>query len=308
MLKKDLWLPHEPRFAFPVFKGVNSLVSFSIRPDFEPLNVKKLHIIFGYSVIRVGRGSISKTILELWKNICEYTPLIFSKNKTLSFRLAIISRKGKFLGSKNIDGKYSAGGSVDVNVSNVLKEIGLPNDDYTAILIMTRGRTDVFRSSPGSYSMTYYNDHVYTTFRTGGFARILNESGRKSHHGFRGINPKIVVTDKITSSILLINHSSDPLYDDSAKPESVLIRPDGEKRYAKFGEIPPFGGVEKTMEELFGDDVSQFLSKFGGKGTIVTTCEGVTLGSIHLRRARDGSSMSIEHSRPSHTYLLHGGD
>ena len=194
------------------------------------------------------------------------------------------------------------------NLNEIIKELNLPDDDYMGILIMTRGRTDGFRSSPGSYSMTYYNDRVYTTYRTGGFARALNESKRKQHVGFRGINPKVIVNEKFSSSILLINHSSDPMYTGSANPKSVLIRPDGEKRYADFGKIPPFGGVEHSIEELFGSDVNDFLSAFGGLATTVTTCEGVSLASIHLRRARDGSSMSIEHSRPSHTYLLHGGD
>jgi len=174
--------------------------------------------------------------------------------------------------------------------------------------IMTRGRTDGFRSSPGSYSMTYYNDKVYTTYRTGGFARTLNDPDKKSQYGFRGINPKIIVTDKISSSILLINHSSNPLYDETANPKSVLIREDGKTMDADFGSISPFGGVERSMEDLFGKEVIDFLAPFKGKGTIVTTCPGISLASIHLRRVKDGSSMSIEHSRATYAYLLHGGD
>ena len=88
----------------------------------------------------------------------------------------------------------------------------------------------------------------------------------------------------------------------------MLIRPDGEKRTANFGEIPPFGYLEKSIEELFGDDMISFLSSSNGLATTLTICPGVSLASIHLRRARDGSSFYIEHSRPSHTYLLHGGD
>ena len=60
------------------------------------------------------------------------------------------------------------------------------------------------------------------------------------------------------------------------------------------------------MEDLFGTDVVEFLRPTSGRATLITTCQGVTLASLHLLRARDGSSMAIEHSRPSHTYLLNG--
>ena len=309
MLQKNLWLRHEPRFQFPIFKDVKTLVSFSIRPDFNPLKYSRIPHVLGYSMLRVGKGSLLKSIKAVSSDISEYGSLLFSKDSgKLKFRLAITNRHGKLLGVHLFDKSYPPGGSIDVNVTNIISDLKLPNDDYMGILIMTRGRTDGFRSSPGSYSMTYYNDKVYTTYRTGGFARVLNDPNKKDHFGFRGINPKVIVNDKVTSSILLINHSSDPLYDTTANPKSTLIRADGKTRKADFGSIPPFGGIERSMEDLFGDDVAKFLEPFGGKGTTVTECQGISLASIHLRRARDGSSMSIEHSRPTHTYLLHGGD
>jgi len=164
------------------------------------------------------------------------------------------------LGVFKVPESYPPGGSIDIDVTDVIEKLGLPRDNYMATLVMSRGRTDGFRSSPGSYSMTYIGDQVYTTYRTGGFARILNDPTRKRHAGFRGINPKAIANNRFISSLLLINHSSNPSYDESATPHSLLLRADGAMREATFGVIPPFGGVERSLEELFGKDVSEFLA------------------------------------------------
>lgn len=224
----------------------------------------------------------------------------------MKFRVIVTTRDGQALGMWHVPEKYPPGGSIDLNITNIINEMGLADDDYMAILVMSRGRTDSFRSSPGSYSMTYVSDRTYTTYRTGGFARVLNDPKRKKHLGFRGILPKALANERFLSSLFLINHSSDPSYDQTVSPHSTLLRPDGETREADFGPIAPFGGVERTLEDLFGDDVGEFLRPGDGRATVITTCPGVTLASIHVMRARDGGSMSIEHTRPSHTYLLAG--
>jgi hypothetical protein len=307
MLRKDLWLRHEPRFGFLLFKEFKTLLSFSIRPDFNPVELRRIVRVIG-SAAKLGLKKNVLSGLRETTNAClEYAPIVFSSDgKFLRFRIVVTTRDGRLVGELPIEGRYPPGGSVDIDMTEVLEKLQLPNGDYIAIMVMTRGRMDGFRSSPGSYSMTYYNDRVYTTYRTGGFARALNDPNRKRHTGFRGINPKVVVNDQFLSSLMLINHSSDPLYNETAIPRSVLLREDGETREAEFGPIPPFGGIVKSMEDLFGTDVRDFLASSGGRGTTITTCPGVTLASIHVMRARDGSSLSIEHSRPTHTYLLNG--
>lgn len=42
MLPERAWRHHEPRFGFPVFKGIRSMVSFSIRPDCAPFVFSKV--------------------------------------------------------------------------------------------------------------------------------------------------------------------------------------------------------------------------------------------------------------------------
>lgn len=299
MLPRASWKSWEPRFGFPVFKGVACYVSFSIRPDFKPLDYKKL--------ARDARASLRSGFKAAVRFAGETAPLlIFCRDARLRFRVLITTRDGVLLGEEQIPGSYPPGGSVDIDVSAVIARLGLLDDDYLAIMVMSNGRHDALRSSPGSYSMTYATARTFTTYRTGGFTRILNDPKKKSHFGFRGINPVTLADDRAMSSIFLINHSSDPSYDTTVTPRVVLLRADGATREATFGPIPAFGGRERRINDLFGSDVGAFLAPFGGRGTTITTCPGVTLASLHLLRSRDGSSFSIEHSRPTHAYLLNG--
>ncbi|MBL4889039.1 MAG: hypothetical protein JKX97_03320, partial [Candidatus Lindowbacteria bacterium] len=215
-------------------------------------------------------------------------------------------RDGRYLGSKNIPGEYPPGGAVDIDVDGIIGELDQPAGDYMAIIVLSSGVMNFFGGSPGAFSVTYVGEKTYTTYRTGGFTRTLNDPRKKKHYGFRGINPKIVVDDSFMSSILLINHSSYTGYEKEITPEAKLIREDGETREAKFGLIQPFGGLERNMEELFGTDVSDFLAPYKGRGTVITRATGATLAAIHLLRKTDGTSMAIEHSRPTHAYLLNG--
>jgi hypothetical protein len=85
-----------------------------------------------------------------------------------------------------------------------------------------------------------------------------------------------------------------------------LYRPDGKFLDADFGPVPAFGGIERSIEDLFGDSVRQFLEPSGGLGTTVTRVKGYTLAGITVLRSRDGGSMAIEHTRPTQSYLLNG--
>lgn len=298
-LPQSAWRWFEPRFGFPIFKGIRTYVSFSVRPDFQPLQLGRMHLGL---ITAAKRGS-----RELARFARERIDLaIHCRQRALLFRLLLLRRDGSFLASHAFADPVPPGGSIDVDVDEVRKRYSLADDDMMGILVMSNGRHDAMRSSPGSYSMTYVGEKTYTTYRTGGFARLLNEKSRKKHHGFRGINPKILVTADYSSSVLLINHSSDPSYADVAKPRCVLLREDGQSLEADFGEIPAFGGLERSMDDLFGASVADFLAPSQGRGTTIITCPGITLASLHLLRRRDGTSMAIEHSRPTHTYLLHG--
>jgi hypothetical protein len=305
MLRKDLWRQHEPRFGFFLFKEFTTRMSFSIRPDFKALTLIGAARLAKSVWVTQRKLNWQAGLKESWRIASEYGPVVLSRDRDrLRFRVVVTTREGRLLAEHQVPGAFPPGGSVEIDFDAVLVQLGLPRADYIAIVIMSRGRPDGFRSSPGSYSMTYYNDRIYTTYRTGGFARALNDPKRKKHGGFRGINPKVLVNANHLSSLGLINHSSDPQYNETARPRTVLLRADGKTMEADFGEIPAFGGLVRSMEDLFGPSVREFLESAGGLGTTITTCPGITLASLHLCAARDGSSLALEHSRPTHTYLI----
>jgi len=293
------WKPHEPRFMFPTFAGIESRMGFSIPAWYRPIDVRYLRSLIA--------GSLRKNFRETVKDLVpELAGLVTSGfTKKLRFKLQILSRDGNYRATYEFPENFSPGASVEIEFSDLFAKLNLPQDDYLVIVVMSRGRMDGYRSSPASYSMTYVDQDNVAIYRTGAFARPLNEGRLKAHVGFTGINPKIIATTDIVSSLMLINHSSDPEYAHSARPTSKLIRGDGEQLEGDFGEIPPLGAREMSVADIFGSRVFDFLKPFGGRGTTVTTCNGVTLASLHLQRTNDNrrTLLGIEHSRPAHMNL-----
>jgi hypothetical protein len=255
----------------------------------------------------LAAGSLKKNFLQSVKDLGpELTSLVASGfSRKLRFRLHILSRRGEYLTSYEIPSAFQPGASLEVDLPKLQADLKLPEDDYLVVAVMSRGRMDGNRSSPASFSMTYVDQDNVAIYRTGAFARPLNEGRLKSHVGFTGINPKVIATKDVVSGLMLINHSSDPEYAFAARPTSVLIREDGERLEDDFGEIPPLGAREMSVADIFGNKVFDFLKPFDGRGTTVTTCLGVTLASLHLQRSNDNrrTLLGIEHSRPAHMNL-----
>lgn len=293
------WKPHEPRFIFPTFSGLENRMGFSVPVWYRPVDIKYLRSLIG--------GSLKKNFIETMKDLVpELGSLLasgFSKN--LDFTLHILSREGEYRASYKLPTRYGPGASVDIELSKLIAELNLPVDDYLVVAVMSRGRMDGYRSSPASFSMTYVDQDNVAIYRTGAFARPLNEGRLKAHVGFTGINPKVIATKAVMSSLMLINHSSDPEYALTAHPTSILIREDGEQLEGEFGEIPPLGAREMLISDIFGNVVFDFLREFDGRATTVTKCDGITLASLHLQRSNDNrrTLLGIEHSRPAHMNL-----
>lgn len=294
------WRPHEPRFILPTFDGLECRLGLSIPVWFRALDVK-----YAKSLVA---GVLKKNFWEGVKDLGpELTGMVLSGfSNALRFKLHVLTRDGDYLATREIPASFGPGSSFEVNLSEIIKQLGLPPKDYLVVAVMNRGRMDAFRSSPGSFSMTYVDMDNVAIYRTGAFARPLNEGRLKSHVGFTGINPKVIANGECVSSVMLINHSSDPEYAHEAHPTSVLIRDDGERLEGDFGRIPPLGAREMSVVDMFGSKVFDFLKPFGGRGTTVTTCMGVTLASLHLHRSTDNrrTLLGIEHSRPAHMNLM----
>lgn len=294
------WRPHEPRFIFPTFAGLECRMGFSIPAWYRPVDVSYLRSLVA--------GSLRKNFVETMKDLLpELGSLVMSGfTKDLRFKLHILSREGEYRATHVFPSSYKPGASVEVELSKLFETMNLPPDDYVVVAVMSRGRMDGYRSSPASFSMTYVDRDNIAIYRTGAFARPLNEGRLKAHTGFTGINPKVIATKDVVSSLMLINHSSDPDYAATARPTSVLIREDGERLEGEFGDIRPLGAREASVVDIFGSRIFDFLKPFGGRGTTVTTCSGITLASLHMQRSNDNERtlLGIEHSRPAHMNLI----
>lgn len=295
MLPSGLWKEHEPRFGFPVFEGCINKVSQAVRLDFCRFSGKK--------AVKSSLGRLKSGRLP---NLGMFAPLLQQGYGSMRVRGVLTSRQGEFIRDLGELGIWSAGQAFEINVNETLASHGLPMQDAMFMLIMNLGEHTEALSDINIFSMSYEGNHYYTNYRTGAFARTLNDFSKKKHAGFMSVNPKIIVNERHVSSLLFINHSSAPEYADTVCPTVKLYRSDGKSLEQEFGPIPAFGCVERSMEDIFGSDVREFLAPTGGLGATVSTVKGYTLAGISVLRSRDGRSMSIEHTRPTQSYLING--
>ena len=295
MLPSGLWKAHEPRFGFPVFVGCVNKVSQAVRLDFCRFSWKKA-VKSSLAALRAGR----------LPRLGMFAPLLTRGYGAMQVRGALTDRQGKFLLDFGELGVWRAGQAFEINVNDLMAAHGLPMMDAVFMMIMNLGDHTEGLTDLNIFSMSYEGEHFYTNYRTGAFARTLNDFSKKKHAGFMSVNPKIIVNQSHSSSLLFINHSSDPAYADTVRPIVELYRPDGKSLEQDFGPIPAFGCVERSVEDIFGTGVREFLAPAGGLGTTVSRVKGYTLAGISVLRSRDGRSLSIEHTRPTQSYLLNG--
>lgn len=295
MLPSGLWQAHEPRFGFPVFAGCVNKVSQAVRLDFCRFSWKKA-VKSSLGMLRAGR----------LPSLGMFAPLLTGGYGAMRVRGALTNRQGEFIQDFGELGVWRAGQAFEINVNDLMTNHRIPMQDAIFMLIMNLGDHTEGLTDLNIFSMSYEGDYFYTNYRTGAFARTLNDFSKKKHAGFMSVNPKIIVNQSHVSSLLFINHSSDPAYADTVNPTVQLYRPDGKSLEQEFGPIPAFGCVERSLEDIFGMGVGKFLESAGGLGTTISRVKGYTLAGISVLRSRDGRSMAIEHTRPTQSYLLNG--
>lgn len=292
MLERTLWKSWEPKAVFPLFTETRTWIDFIAQDSLRCQSVKEFMRPIYYlwqrkkSLPQVIRDSIS-TVFE----------------KPMRLRGVALDRKGRYIGQWQLGEVRHPGDFISVEISRLAENEGITLGDGVFVLLASRGRNDMWNSSPGSATVRYIGDGIIGGYRTGLFARPLNPIHGKKHFGFIGLNPQIVIDDRIVASILLINHSSDPEYDRIVTPTIRLHRSPQEYLEAKFGEIYPHGALERSITDLF-PEAEQFLASTGGKGFTVAQAKGVSLASLHILRARDGISVGIDHSRPAFTNVV----
>lgn len=289
MLSPDAWLQDEPRLNFPVFAGAQNHIDLTLQ--YEPrITPKRLATPF-YHFLK-GRKPL-KTLVRDYQNI------FFGES--YSFRGIYLDRMGRQLLQAPLPGEYKPGGFFHIQLNQWLKNYNVTLVDGNFILVANRGRADRFSSSPGNVTLRIVTDENLCGFRTGFFSRPLN-SGHK-HFGFTGLNPHVESNERWLSSILLINHSSDPAYDRQVIPTVRLHRSTSEFLEAPFGQIAPHASLERTIDEIF-PKAREYLAGHAGRGYTITRLKGASLASIHIFRTRDGRLASMEHSRPAHANIV----
>ena len=232
MLPKNIWKQHEPRAVVPLFRDAENYVDFAVQPSFavRPRNfIEPLYYL--YQRKKTLRGATR-----------DYFDLVL--RRPIAFRAIMVTRDGQYLAQWPVAQGLLVGDFFSLNVNELMVKAGIEPCDGLLILVASRGRTDLWASSPGSANVRYVGKHYVAGFRTGLFVRTLNPAHGSRHFGFTGLNPQVRLNGRELPGVLLINHSSDPEYDRIVSPISRLHRSRKEFLEAPFGSIPPHGALE----------------------------------------------------------------
>jgi hypothetical protein len=295
MLSKNLFQPHEPRNMFPVFADCENRLAYVLRNEIAPKPGE---------VLRFGLRNVVKRQKRFSSKVLARVFVDSLRGVRVTFRGAFFTRDGKLVTEIPPFATLRSLQGFDISVNELLEKAGIPLQDGLFLLIADRGVKLVESFSTGTVSAVYSSPKTFSCYRNGIFARPVNELSHHKPQGFRSIAPHMFVSGDVVSSAFFCNFSSDPAYDQVANPTVRLYRDEKEFLEAKFGPIAPFGGAEKSMVELFGEEAEEFLRPTNGSGTLVAEESGRTLTSIHLIRNRKTGGMSIEHTRPTHMYVV----
>lgn len=289
MLNSNAWKRHEPRAHFPIFSNMENHIDITLQEPL-PVSIRKMGAPI-YHWLKKRKGIV--------ETLRDYRLLL--ANPPYKFRGIFIDRNGKMLAEGELPGCYKAGDYFVCNVNEWLKSQGKSMVDGTFILIANHGRPDLFNSSPGNVSLRVIGKETIAGYRTGFFCRPLNDG--KKHYGFTGLNPQIEVNHQAIASLMFINHSSNPGYDQVANPTVRLYRNHTDYIEASFGEIPAHSAKERTILDIF-PNAADFLSESNQLGFSVTSLKGASLASLHVLRRPDAELLSIEHSRPAYPNIV----
>lgn len=294
---KDLFLNHEPRNVFPIFKNCENKLSYILRGN----DISNFFQTSKFVTKRLLKGKDKNESNDFFLRLL-YDSLFGIK---ISFRGFFLNNNGKILCEiKNI-AKVRYGEGFDISINNILKEKNIEMQDGQFLLIADRGVKLSNQSyTTGTIAAMYQTDTSFTCYRNGIFARPVNDFKHHVPKGFRCIVPQIYVNEDVETSAVFMNFSSDINYNKSASPKMTLYNYCNDKLEGKYKTLKPFGSYEQSLSETFGENVRDFLSPGKGYGTLVAEQSDVTLSSIHLIRNKKLNTIGIEHTRPTHMYVI----
>jgi len=294
MLREPLFRPHEPRAVYPVFADRDNRLSYVLRETYIAGLPAALRHAAGRLIRRdhhTAPDFLTRIVLDSIRGI------------QLNFRGAFFDREGRLIVRIPPFARVQYRQGFDVSINVLLADADVALQDGQFLLIADRGVKLDGGYSIGTVAAAYSNNSGFTCYRNAAFARPINEFRDHRPVGFRSIAPHMMISDEIDTSAYFFNFSSDAHYDFTANPAVTLLRDDGKTLEARFGVIPPFGARERSLSEIFGERVRDFLGGDGTYGTLIAEQEGVTIGSAHIIRNRRTNTMGIEHTRPTHMYV-----
>jgi hypothetical protein len=290
----SLFQPHEPRSVYPVFASCENRLSYLLRGTYVP-NMRRVTRHIAGRMVRRDRvmttGFAARLCLDALRGI------------RLRFRGAFLDRSGRLVAEFSEFANVGYLQGFDISVNDLLRQHGVQVQDGQFLLIADRPVKLDTGYGIGTVSASYFDGDQFTCYRNGAFARPTNEFTHHRPIGFRSIAPHMMSSRSVEAAAYFFNFSSDSSFDRTANPTLRLYRSKTEYLEGKFGPIEPFGAAERSIKELFGENVSQFLGAGDGYGTLIAEQEGMTLGSIHLLRNSGGRLLAIEHTRPTQLYV-----
>jgi len=294
---KLLFLDHEPRNVFPVFKNCENKLSYILRGS----DISNFIQTSKYILKRVIKGKEKNESNKFFLRLLNDSILGIKIN----FRGYFLNNEGEILCEiKNIASvRYGEG--FDISINKILKKNKIEMQNGQFLLIADRG----IKLSPQSYTTgtiaaMYITESSFTCYRNGIFARPVNDFNHHVPKGFRCIVPQIYVNEDVETSAVFMNFSSDPNYSKKASPKMTLLNHKNERLEGTYKTLQPFGSYEQSLTETFGKDVKEFLMPGKGYGTLIAEQTDVTLSSIHLIRNHKQNTLGIEHTRPTHMYVI----
>lgn len=294
MLPQKLFRAHEPRAVYPVFADRDNRIAYVLR---------ETYIATPQAAIRHAAGRILRRDNRLGTSFLGRIVVDSVRGIRLRFRGAFLDRDGNLLATVPVFAETAYRQGFDVSLNALMEKAGLPLCDAQFLLIADRGVKLDGGYSIGTVTAAYGGSSGFSCYRNAAFARPTNEFSHHRPLGFRSIAPHMVCSGDIETSAYFFNFSSDSAYDYTVNPDVSLLRDDGERLDAKFGDIPPFGARERRLTEIFGVEVRNFLGGANRYGTLIAEASGVTIGSIHILRNEKHGSLGIEHTRPTHMYV-----
>lgn len=273
----------QPRNLFPVLKDCNLKLSYKISVPFR-FSVVPRNCFFAFHTYGL-RGLLAYLVSVIRQKIC--------------LQIIIFSKNGTVLKNENLSVFFGRGILYDVR-SN------LNQDDWSEeLLLFVKSSIGVtfnkFNCGTGTLECFFqHRSFGEALYRNGLFARPVNEFKHHIPKGFRGIFP-LEPGRSLSQNIVLVNYSSDYSYSNTAFVSCSVYSTSGDLVFQEkdIFEIPPFEFIEQDLVSIIPRQIKLVSGMF-----VVLEAVGVTLSSIHSVRIDSGGLVAIEHSRPTHQYVV----